>query len=43
MADIVIKTDRGKRYALEKVLKTIRLSEKFIPRSTNKILKYYQK
>ena len=40
-ADIIIKTDRGKRYALKKVLKTIEISKKATPRSMNKVLSYF--
>ena len=41
MADIIIKTDRGKKYTLIKVLNTIKLLSDSNPRTTYKVLSYF--
>ena len=41
MADIIIKTDRGKKYTLDKVLNTIKALSNTTPRKINKILSYF--
>lgn len=41
MADIIIKTDRGKKHTLIKVLNTIKLLSNAEPRKINKILSYF--
>ena len=41
MADIIIKTDRGKKYALSKVLNTIKLLSSSRSRTINKVLSYF--
>jgi len=41
MADIIIKTDRGKKYTLSKVLNTIKLLSNSKSRTINKVLSYF--
>ncbi|MDA9654841.1 dephospho-CoA kinase [Pelagibacteraceae bacterium] len=41
MADIIIKTDRGKKHTIIKVLNIIKLLSKSKPRNINKVLSYF--